>query len=264
MLTTLLGFIFDLDGTIYRGDRLIPGADIVVATLRSMGKRVVFLSNKPTHTRKDYANKLSELGIPADEDHIINSSFALAQHLSERSPGCRAYVIGELPLMNELRRAGIVVVDDPGSFDGRIDYLVIAFDRTFDYAKLNHALQAVRQGARLIATNADRTCPVEDGEIPDAAAMIGAVEGATGTKVELIVGKPNHAMLELACRSMGLSPADCLIIGDRLETDMLMGRTAGMTTALVLTGVTKREQLSASPIKPDYVLESVYDLLSAV
>ncbi|MCR4425098.1 MAG: HAD-IIA family hydrolase [Firmicutes bacterium] len=260
-MTTFRGYILDLDGTVYRGDKLIPGADKVVATLRKMGKKVVFLSNKPTETRADYATKLMQLGVPADEDDVVNSSFAMAQYLAARSPGCRAYVIGEPPLVDELRRAGVTVVDNPTGPEAPVDYVIIAFDRTFDYAKLNNALQAVRLGARLLATNADRTCPVEGGEIPDAAAMIGAVEGATGAKVELVIGKPNPIMLELACKRMGVCPHECLIVGDRLETDMLMGKRAGMMTALVLTGVTSGDQVEALSFRPDYVLDSIGDLL---
>ncbi|MGE5586701.1 MAG: HAD-IIA family hydrolase [Clostridia bacterium] len=255
------GYILDLDGTVYRGDRLIPGAQEVIIALRAMGKRVVFLSNKPIQSRDEYAVKLTRLGIPTEADDVVNSSLVMARYLADRAPGCRAYVIGELALVQELRAAGVEIVEDPTSSGTRVDYVVIAFDRTFTYAKLNCALQAARSGARLVATNADRTCPVEGGEIPDAAGMIGAVEGTTGLKVELVVGKPNPMMLQTALRRLDLGQDRCLVVGDRLETDVLMGKKAGMATALVLTGVTHREDLSRSALQPDYVLDSIAALL---
>ena len=163
------GWLFDLDGTIYLGEQLVPGADRVVQALRADGRRVAFLSNKPLYTRADYAAKLTRLGIETSPDEVVNSSLVLARHLATMDPGAPVFVIGEPPLIGELEAHGFEV-----RRDHRDRWVVIAFDRTFDYAKLNTALQAVRQGARLIATNPDRTCPTEDGEIPDCAGMIAA------------------------------------------------------------------------------------------
>src|SRR5262247_3124191 len=155
------GWLFDLDGTIYRGEAVIVGAAETIAALREDGRRVAFLSNKPLQTRADYAAKLTRLGVPAALDDVINSSYVLARHLAREAPGARCFVIGEPPLVEELRAAGLAPVDD-----ARVDYVVVAFDRTFDYRKLDMALQAVtRHGARLVGTNPDRTCPVEGGEI---------------------------------------------------------------------------------------------------
>jgi HAD superfamily hydrolase (TIGR01450 family) len=169
------GWLFDLDGTVYRGEALIPGADAAIAALRAAGRKVAFLSNKPLQTRADYARKLTRLGIPTRDDDVINSSLVLARHLARLDARAPVFVIGEPPLIAELRAHGFEVRGDH-----RVRWVVIAFDRTFDYAKLNTALQAVRQGARLIATNPDRTCPTEDGEIPDCAGMTAAVEAVTG------------------------------------------------------------------------------------
>jgi arabinose operon protein AraL len=145
------------------------------------------------------------------------------------------------------------------------DFVVAAFDRTFDYHKLSTAFQAIRQGARFVATNADRTCPVEGGEIPDAAAVIGAIEGCTGKQVELVAGKPSPLIVEAGLARMGgLPPEQCLVAGDRLETDVAMAQRAGAASALVLTGVTRREDLSHSSIQPDYVLESVADVTTTM
>ena len=252
------GFIFDLDGTVYRGERLLPGAKAVVAALRDAGRQVCFLSNKPIASREDYAAKLTRLGVPADVDEVINSSYVLARHLAREAPGARCFVIGEPPLVAELERAGLAPVDGP-----RVDYVVVAFDRTFDYRKLDVALQAVkRHGARLIGTNPDRTCPTEDGEIPDAAGMIGAVEGVTGQRVDPIVGKPSPIMLRVALERLGLEARDCAVVGDRLETDIAMGKAAGLATILVLTGITPPGDPAIARWQPDHVLASLEGLLA--
>jgi HAD superfamily hydrolase (TIGR01457 family) len=254
---TFLGYIFDLDGTIYLGEKLIPGARETIKKLKSLSKKIVYLSNKPLQTREDYASKLTRLGIYTQPDEVINSSLVMARWLSREAPGATIYVIGEIPLVEEMIRAGFRISEKAGE----IQYVIASFDRTFDYRKLNIALQAIKRGARFIATNPDRTCPVEGGEIPDCAAVIGAVEGTTGMKVEAIVGKPSDIMIRVAVDYMGLRPQDCVLVGDRLETDMVMGKKAGMATALVLTGVTNREILKKSVIQPDYVWESVAEII---
>src|SRR5262249_21316707 len=159
----------------------------------------------------DYAAKLTRLGVPATVDEVINSSYVLARYLAREAPGARCYVIGEAPLVAELRAAGLAPVDD-----ARVGYVVGAFDPAFEYRKLDLPLQAVtRHGARLVGTNPDRTCPVEGGEIPDAAGMIGAVEGVTGRRVDPIVGKPSPITLQVALDRLGLPPTECAIVGDR-------------------------------------------------
>ncbi|HEY8418300.1 MAG TPA: HAD-IIA family hydrolase [Limnochordales bacterium] len=263
-LTDYDGYIFDLDGTIYRGELLIDGAQEAVLGLRASGKRVVFLSNKPLETREDYARKLTRLGIPTPAEEVMNSSWVMARWLAARAPGATVYVIGEPPLLEELRRAGLEVLEDPSGRYGEVQYVIAAFDRTFHYQKLHHALQSIRRGARFVATNADRTCPVEGGEIPDAAGVIGAIEGVTGHNVEVVAGKPSPIMVETVLNHLGLRAEQCLMVGDRLETDMLMGIRAGMGTALVLTGVTRPEHLPHPEIRPDFVLESVAAIARAL
>jgi HAD superfamily hydrolase (TIGR01457 family) len=254
---TFSGYIFDLDGTIYRGEKLILGAGETIQRLKSLSKKIVYLSNKPLQTREDYAFKLTRLGIPTQPEEVINSSLVMARWLSTQAPGATIYVIGEIPLIEEMVRTGFRISEKAGE----IQYVIASFDRTFDYRKLNIALQAIKKGARFIATNPDRTCPVEGGEIPDCAAVIGAVEGTTGKKVEAIVGKPSDIMIRVAVDDMALRPQDCVLVGDRLETDMVMGKKAGMATALVLTGVTNREILKNSVIQPDYVWDSVAEII---
>jgi len=250
------GWLFDLDGTIYLGERLIPGADAAIAALRAAGRRVAFLSNKPLQTRAEYAAKLSRLGVPAAPDDVINSSLVLARYLRDRDPGAPVFVIGEPPMLDEMRAHGFEV-----RHDERVRWVVIAFDRTFDYAKLNIALQAVKQGARLIATNPDRTCPVEGGEIPDCAGMIAAVEAVTDRRVETIVGKPSPIILEVALAALGVPARDAAIVGDRIETDIVMGRRLGLGTVLVLSGVTRPHDPRIAAVAPDHVVRSVRDLV---
>jgi len=253
------GFIFDLDGTVYISDQLIPDADRVIRLIRESGRKVVFLSNKPIQTREDYASKLTRLGIPTQRDEVINSTFVMTNYLKNIAPQARLFVVGETPFIEELRKAGFKITDEPRE----IDYVVVAFDRTFDYGKLNTAFQAIKLGAHFVATNPDRTCPVEGGEIPDCAGMIAAIEAVTQKKVEVVVGKPSPLMIQAAMEIMGLRPEECILIGDRLETDIRMGKDSGVATGIVLTGVTDEKRLQEckhSPLQPDFVFQSITDV----
>lgn len=257
------GFVCDLDGTVYLGERLIPGADRAIAALRAAGRRVVFLSNKPLDSRHAYAAKLTRLGIPTAPDDVINSSTVLGRELATHHPGARVLVLGEAPLIEELRQAGVTVVDDPASVGWRVDFVVAAFDRTLTWQKLNDAHQALRRGARLIATNPDRTCPVEGGDVPDAGAVIAALEASSGRRLEWVAGKPSPLMVRAALARLGTEPGETALVGDRLETDIAMARQAGVTSVLVLTGVTDAASAARAPeeLRPDFVLDSIADLV---
>ena len=250
------GFIFDLDGTVYLGERLLPGAERVIRRLREGGKKVVFLSNKPLYTREDYAAKLTRLGIPTAPEEVVNSTFVLIRYLQKIAPGEKVFVMGELPFVAEMARAGFRLTENPEE----VRYVIAAFDRTFDYRKYNIAFQAIKKGAHFIATNPDRTCPVEGGELPDCAGIIAALEAVTLKKVEVVVGKPSPITVETALEVMGLEAGECILIGDRIETDIRMALESGMKAGLVLTGVTDRKVLEASPYRPDYVFEGIADL----
>jgi HAD superfamily hydrolase (TIGR01457 family) len=253
------GFIFDLDGTVYLSDQLIPGAEEVIKLLREKGRKVVFLSNKPIQTREDYAAKLTRLGIPTQPDEVINSTLVMINYLRKNASQAKLFVVGETPFMEELKRAGFSVTEEPEE----IEYVVVAFDRTFDYRKLNIAFQAIKRGAHFVATNPDRTCPVEGGEIPDCAGMIAAIEAVTQKKVEVIVGKPSYLMIQAALDVMELRPEDCILIGDRLETDIKMGKESAIATGIVLTGVTDETTLKEYKhfsIQPDFVFQSIADV----
>jgi len=252
------GWLFDLDGTVYLGDALIPGAADTIAALRAAGRRVAFLSNKPLYTREDYAEKLTRLGVPTRPEEVVNSSIVLARHLRRLDGGAPVFVIGEPPLIGELRAHGFEV-----RADADVRWVVIAFDRTFDYAKLNTALQAVRRhDARLIATNPDRTCPTAEGEIPDCAGMMAAVEAVTGKTVEVVVGKPSPIILEVALQTLGVEARDCVMVGDRIETDIVMGKRLGLATVLVLSGITRGDDPRIAELRPDLVVDSIRALVS--
>ncbi|MBK8985769.1 MAG: HAD-IIA family hydrolase [Chloroflexi bacterium] len=252
-------YIFDLDGTVYLGEVLLPTAVSTITHLRSLGKRTVFLSNNPSHTREEYAAKLTRLGLPTPSDDVINSSYVMADFLKKQMPGARLFVVGEESLCGELRRAGFELTEEATA----VDAVIASFDRTFTYHKLQIAFDAIRHGARFFATNADRYCPVPGGGQPDAAAMIAAIEACTGKQVEAVVGKPSHFMAEAVLSLLNLPPERCIMTGDRLETDVLMGLNAGMSGALTLTGATDETALAQSAIQPTYVIRRLSDLLPA-
>jgi HAD superfamily hydrolase (TIGR01450 family) len=256
-MMTYDAYIFDLDGTIYLGDTPLPGAVDTIAALRAAGKRTIFLSNNPTKTRLQYAAKLSDMGIPTTIDDVVNSSFVMAQWLLAEAPCATLFVVGEEPLIGDLRDAGFGFSQRAGE----IDVVVASFDRTFVYHKLQVAFDAIRAGARLVGTNPDRYCPTPSGGEPDAAAIIAAIEACTAVRCDPIVGKPSPIMVATITAMLGLPAEHCIMIGDRLETDIRMGIDAGMATCLVLTGDASRSRLAASGLHPTLVLERIDGLL---
>jgi arabinose operon protein AraL len=263
------GFIFDLDGTVYLGEAALPGAVETIAELRQLGKRMVFVSNKPLEPRRVYAEKLTRLGIPTHADAVITAAFVLGRHLAQHYPSLNYYVIGEQNLKDELRDHKLQLV---GELDGQdeklvinpagIDAVIVAFDRTLNYRKLNTAYQALKQGARFMATNSDSACPMPGGDIPDAGATIAALEHLTGRRLELLAGKPSTLILQVALDCLGLEAAQCMLVGDRLETDIRMAKQAGMWAAVTLTGVSGREDVALANPAPDFVIENLAGLFS--
>ncbi|WP_455661657.1 HAD-IIA family hydrolase [Pradoshia sp.] len=249
------GYIFDLDGTVYLEDKLIEGAKEAIAELQNRGDRVVYLTNKSIATRMQYVEKLRKLGIPAELNQVINSNYMTAKYLQARLNANEAVlVIGEQPLIDELTEMGIQITED----EKEAHYVVVGWDRHFTYEKINKAYQAWLNKAKIIATNPDRTCPVEGGEIPDCGAMIGALEGATGQPIDSITGKPSRIMAEFVVTDvLMMDPSDCYMIGDRLETDIKMGNEFGLKSVLVLTGITTRDMLKNTSFSPAYVVDSI-------
>ncbi|MEO0563958.1 MAG: HAD-IIA family hydrolase [Chloroflexota bacterium] len=271
MRTSIEGFVFDLDGTVYLGETLLPGAIETIQTLRDKGKRILFVTNKPLQPRETYAHKLTKLGIPAESDDVITSGYVMGYYLAQNKPDLNYYVIGEPALLSELRGHHLKIADEFISQNpseviepDSIDAIIVAFDRTLDYRKLNTAYQALVNGAHFYATNADKTCPMPGGGIPDAGGTIAALEHMSGRTLQMLAGKPSTIIMEVAMNRLDLEPATCLMMGDRLETDMKMGRNAGMKTAVVLTGAATREQTKLPENQTDLVLENIGKLPSAL
>lgn len=255
------GYVFDLDGTLYLGESLLPGAAETVAAIRDHGARIAFLTNKPLERPGAYAAKLAQLGIPADPGEVVSSTDALVRYLRTHAVGARILAISE-PLVGALlEEAGFETV--PLAEPERADLVVVSWDRTFDYPKLVAAFRAVRAGARLVATNPDPFCPLPDGDLPDCAAMLAAIEASTGARAEAIVGKPSAHMAGTLLARLALPAGDTVLVGDRLATDVRMAHEAGMASALVLTGATEAGEIAAAFTVPDFILAGVAEILPA-
>jgi HAD superfamily hydrolase (TIGR01450 family) len=257
------GYVFDLDGTLYLGEQLLPGAAETVASVRDAGARVAFLTNKPLETPAAYAEKLTDLGIPATAQEVVSSTDALLRYLERHAQGARILPITEPLIVGMLRDRGFDTVDPTTDDPTTADLVVVSWDRTFDYAKLLAAFRAVRAGARIVATNPDPFCPTPDGDLPDCAAMLAAIEASTGARAEAIVGKPSPHMAETLLDRLELAPDETILVGDRLLTDVRMAHEAGMSSALVLTGATTPHDLDGAVVIPDYVLASIAEVLPA-
>ncbi len=252
------GYALDLDGTVYLGGKLLPGAAETIARIRAAGSRVVFLTNNPLRSPASYAQHLSGLGIPTQPGDVVTPLGVLTAYLAERHPGQAALTVAEPLVDATLAAAGIEVATEPAA----AGVVVVSFDRTFSYAKLLNAFRAVRHfGAVIVATNPDPFCPTPDGGLPDCAAMLAAVEACTGARAEAVLGKPSEHMAAELLRRLAVPPGEAVIVGDRLSTDVAMSRTLGMPSVLVLSGVTSEAEIAAAPQRPDYVIDGIAALL---
>jgi NagD protein len=250
------GYVLDLDGTVYLGGAPLPGAVQAIARLRALGSRVVFLSNNPLSTPSEYAARLRAMGTPVADDEVVSSIDALFGYLGRRPPA-RILAICEPLLVGLLIDAGYALTEDPRAADA----VVLSWDRGFTYDKLQAAYVALRNGARLIATNPDPYCPTPDGGLPDCGALLAAVEVASGVRAEAVVGKPSIHIATAALDRLGLEARDAVMVGDRLLTDVGLARAAGMSAALVLTGATAIADVPPPPVGPDLVLEGLGQLI---
>jgi arabinose operon protein AraL len=250
-------FIFDLDGTIYRGEHLIPHADEVINHLKAKEKKIVFVSNKTTGTVKDYYFLLKNWGLSIGEDEIINSTVVVTNYLKQNFNHDKFFAIGEDSFISEIEKSGLKYSAEPEE----INIILITLDRTLNYSKLEIAARALEKGARFFAANIDDTCPVDNGEVIDAGSTISALEKRTHRKLELHFGKPSEFMFKEIKRRLQFIPSKTLLVGDRLETDIRMGNEFGIDTALVNTGV-KYFPNGTQNIVPTYQLNSVFDLLN--
>jgi arabinose operon protein AraL len=256
MLENMDGYVIDLDGTVYKGLQAIDGAMETIAYLKSIGKKIVFLSNRGNISRKMCHDRLLRMGINVQEEEILLTSTVTAHYLRDHEAQAQVWVLGEQGLRDELELAGMKLSEKPEL----ADWLVITLHETVTYKELNEAFRAVRHGARIIATNDDKTFPGDGGDCIDVAGMIGAIESSTDQKVEIVIGKPSLRMAEAALKVLGLPAERCMIIGDSLASDIQLGKNAGMMTTLVLTGSVNREAAEASIVRPDMIWNSLADL----
>jgi len=252
--------IFDLDGVVYRGAQPVPTAVESINRLGLLGHRIYYLTNNSSQTRESYRQKLADLGICTDVEHIMTSAYATALVLkAERPEGAWVYVVGQEGIRQELTDSGFRLTDpkrgDPA------DYVVVGIDRQFTYRKLTYAQHAILKGACFIATNTDATFPAENTLMPGAGTIVAAIETATSVAPR-VIGKPETTTIALILKACQGRPEEAVMIGDRLDTDVLVGRKAGLKTVLVMTGVTSWEELRSAPpeMQPDVVLERLDQL----
>lgn len=247
------GFLIDMDGVIYRGSRLIPGAVEFIRQLRDHGVPFLFLTNNSQRTRRDVATKVRRMGIDVDERHVFTCAMATARFLASQKPNGTAYVIGEGGLLNALHLNGYSIVDhDP-------DYVVVGEGRTLTFEMVETAARMVLNGAKLIATNPDANCPTVDSMRPGCGAIVALLEKATGVQA-FSVGKPSPVMMRMARTELGLRTGETTMIGDTMETDILGGVQMGYRTVLVLSGGTHMNDLTRYAYRPDSIVESLADL----
>jgi HAD superfamily hydrolase (TIGR01457 family) len=250
-LSTVRGFLLDMDGTFYLDDRLLEGALRFIDLLRQQSKEFLFLTNNSSKHRRQYAQKISRLGLPIAEESVLTSGEATALYLREQVQSANIYLVGTPSLEDEFRQHGFRLVQQNPQF------LVLGFDTTLTYQKLWTLCDFVRAGVPYIATHPDFNCPTEKGFMPDVGAMIAFVKAATGRQPDLVVGKPNRLIVDAAALKMNLPVNQLAMIGDRLYTDIALGQTSGIVTVLVLSGETKLEDLENSPYKPDYIFQNL-------
>jgi 4-nitrophenyl phosphatase len=254
---SIRGAIVDLDGTVYRGNELVDGAQTGVDALRAAGIDVLFFSNNPLKTGEAYIERLADLGLDVDGLQACSSGVVTTEHLVDHYPSSQIFCIGDEDLREQFRTADLTVTEDPAE----ADVLVASWTAEFDYRDMRDALAAVDEETVFLGTDPDRTFPMPDGqEVPGSGAIIGSVASVIGRDPDAVLGKPSTAAREAALSRLGVSPEACLVVGDRLDTDLRMGEDAGMTTALVLSGVTSREDVAASDVTPDYVVENLAEV----
>ena len=247
------GFLIDMDGVIYRGKQLIPGADRFIITLVDRDIPFAFLTNNSQRTRRDVALKLRRMGIPADESHIFTCAMATARFLAAQKPGGTAFVIGEGGLLQALHKNGYTIVEDEP------DYVVVGEGRTFNMEIVEHAVRLILRGSKLVATNIDPNCPTAHGLRPGCGAIVAMLEAATGLAA-FSVGKPSPVMMRAARKELGLATDETIMIGDTMETDILGGVEMGYRTVLVLSVSTRRDDLARYAYRPDLVIDSIADM----
>lgn len=248
-LSPVKGFLLDMDGTLYLGDRMLEGSLDFLAKAKETGRSVLFLTNNSSKSAEVYVEKLKRLGVTEPFLNVLTSGQAAGQHVLKHFPGQRAYLLGNGLLRQELAAMGVPMDSD------HPDYVLLAFDTTLDYAKLTRVCDLVRAGLPYLATHPDFNCPTETGFIPDIGATIAFIEASTGRRPDVIIGKPNEGIVEEALRATGLNREELAMVGDRLYTDIATGINFGITSILVLTGEATLADVENSSIKPDLIFD---------
>ena len=247
------GFICDMDGVLYHGNRVLPGAVEFIDWLQRENKEYLFLTNNSGYTPKELRQKLARMGLEVPEEHFYTSALATAAFLKEQAPGCSVYAIGEAGLLNALYDAGITMNDvNP-------DYVIMGEGKAYSLDTLTKATNLVRKGAKLIGANSDISGPIEDGIAPACRALVAPIELATG-KQAYFCGKPNPLMMRTGLNILGCHSGEAVMVGDRMDTDVISGMECGMSTVLVLSGVSTRETVSDFAYRPTVVLDGVGDI----
>ncbi len=248
------GFICDMDGVLYHGNKALPGTVEFVDWLKAEKKEFLFLTNNSSYTPKELQQRLKRMGIDVPEDHFYTSALATAAFLKEQAPGCSAYVIGEAGLLNALYDAGVTMNDvDP-------DYVVVGEGSSYSLETLTRATNLVLKGAHLVGANSDVSGPIENGIAPACSALIAPIEMATGRQA-YFCGKPNPLMMRTGLKILGCHSADSVMIGDRMDTDVISGLESGMSTVLVLSGISSEKTIEKYAYRPSMVLGCVGDIV---
>jgi NagD protein len=248
------GFIIDMDGVIYHGNKLLPGIPEFLKWLESSGKKFLFLTNSSERSPRELHEKLLRLGIDVGEEHFYTSALATAGFLASQKPNGSAFIIGDAGLIHALYSFGYTINNvNP-------DYVVVGDTHNYNFESIQTAVNLVFKGARLIGANPDVSGPVENGIAPSTKALIAPIEIATGKKA-YFVGKPNPLMMRIALKRLMVSREEAIVIGDRMDTDVRCGLESEIDTLLVLSGITSREEVDNFPYRPQYILNGIIDLV---
>lgn len=253
------GAVLDLDGTVYRGRDPLPGAPETVAKFRDRGLDLLFLSNNPTKTRPEYVERLGRMDITAEESEVLSAGTVTTTYLRDRHGEDDVFLVGSSGLESQLVDGGLKLVTDPDA----ADVLVASWDREFHYDDMQDALWALDEETAFVGSDPDRTVPAGNGKVtPGSGAIIRAIEGVTDREADIVLGKPSDPAIDMSREALGVPLEDCVLVGDRLDTDIAMGERAGMTTVLVLTGASTRADIESSDVRPDHICDSLADVPS--
>ncbi len=250
------GIVLDLDGTVYLGDEPIPGAAEAITRLQNEGIGTLFFSNNPTKSRRAYADRLDGFGIDIGPENVLSAGTVTTRYLCEEHPEARVFFIGSEGLKAQFESAGVDLVADATI----ADVLVVSWTREFSYGDLLAGYRAIEAGATFYGTDPDRLIPAAEGKVPGTGAIVNAVAGTVDRQPEKILGKPSEEAQEAALEALSAPPERCVVVGDRLNTDIALGERAGMETVLVRTGVSTDADIEASDVEPDYVVDSLADI----